>query len=238
LKNNYFLYKYKDNEYKFFLDNYTFTPTHTSNMIIESSLKNIDSSGKLLDLGCGCGIVGILIGKLLDKNLEIYASDISDTVEEIVKINANKYNINLTVKKSNIFEKWKDMKFDYIINDISGVSSLVSTFSPWFNNISCESGERGDILVNQVIEESSDYLSNKGKLFFPIISLSDKTSILSKAEKFFSNVVLLDSQDWPMPKEMNEHSQKLIDLKNSEIISFKEKFGILIGTTEIYVAYN
>ena len=200
MKNNFFTYSFDQNEYKFLLDNHTFTPTHTSNMIIKSSLENIKSNGRLLDLGCGCGIVSILIGKLLKYDLEIYASDISDTVKEIVKTNADMHNVDISVRKSNIFEEWKNIEFDYIINDISGVSSIVSKFSPWFDNISCESGERGDLLVNKVIEQSSSFLTRQGKLFFPIISLSDKDSILSKAKKKFKNVVLLDSQDWPQRK--------------------------------------
>ena len=207
-------------------------------MIIKSSLDSIKSNGSLLDLGCGCGIVSILIGKLLNYNLKIYASDISNTVEEIVKTNADMHNVDISVRQSNIFEEWQNIKFDYIVNDISGVSSIVSKFSPWFNNISCESGERGNLLVNKVIDQSSSFLTKQGKLFFPIISLSDKDSILSEAKKNFKNLKLLDSQDWPMPKEMLSHLEILNDLKSQGMISFKEKFGILIGTTEIYVAYN
>ena len=236
---NTYLYKSKNiGEYTFFIDDYSFRPTFTSNMIINVVLKNLNMSGKLLDLGCGCGIVGIIIGKCSSEALDLYASDISKSVEETVTKNANYHSLNIKVKKSNIFEEWGNIKFDYIINDISGVSSLIANSSPWFNNISCESGEGGDLLVNKVIEESQTYLTNKGKLFFPVISLSDKDSIISTAKKVFNNLIILDKQDWPMPNEMLKHLDLLRDLKGRGKVFFEEKFGILIGSTEIYMAYN
>jgi len=239
LKNNIYTFKNeKIGNYTFFLDENSFIPTHTTSMIVNASLKNINSNGKLLDLGCGCGIVGIILGKCIKHDVELYASDISDTVEEIVNRNAAEHKVNIKVKKSNIFEEWNNMKFDYIINDISGVSSLVANLSPWFKNISCESGDGGDLLVNQVIHKSKNYLSKNGKLFFPVISLSDKNSIVNQAKKNFTNVFLLDYQEWPVPKEMMEHAVLLRDLKKKGKIFFQEKFGILIGSTEVYVAYN
>jgi len=40
-----------------------FTPTGTSNLLIQVSKKVIKSKGKILDLGCGSGIIGISLSK-------------------------------------------------------------------------------------------------------------------------------------------------------------------------------
>lgn len=226
----------KTGNFNFYVDDYTFAPTQTTSAIIESSIKSINSPLKILDLGCGCGIVAILLAKASSFDLDIYASDISDTVEDIVCKNANLHDVKITTKQSNIFQNWEGHKFDAIINDISGVSESVAKLSPWFKNISCKSGEGGDILVNKVIKESRNYLNKKGFLIFPIISFSNKKSILSQANKYFKSVELLKRDEWPVPPEMENHISKLNKLKKNNMIDFEEKFGMLIAYTEVYIA--
>lgn len=109
MENQYKKYLFKDKiigEYDFFVDEDTFTPTQTTTSIINSSLELVDNGDKILDLGCGCGIVGIIIAKKTNKNFSLYASDISNTVEDIVKLNATKHNVNIEVRKSDIFDSW------------------------------------------------------------------------------------------------------------------------------------
>lgn len=228
----------KTGNFKFYLDDKTFIPTQTTSAITEAAIESINTPLKVLDLGCGCGIVAILLSKCLPFKIDLYASDLSDTVEEVVSKNAEIHDIKITTKQSNVFKNWKGHKFDAIINDISGVSESVAELTPWFKNISCESGKGGDILVNKVIRESRNYLNDNGFLIFPIISFSNKKSILSQANKHFDCVELLKRDEWPVPSEMKNHISKLRDLKKDEMIDYEEKFGMLIGYTEVYRAKN
>lgn len=228
----------KTGDFKFYLDDKTFIPTQTTSAITEAAIETINTPLKVLDLGCGCGIVAILLSKSLPFTIDLYASDLSDTVEEIVSKNAEMHNVKITTKQSNIFKNWKGHKFDAIINDISGVSESIAKLSPWFKNISCESGQGGDILVNEVIKESKNYLNDKGFLIFPIISFSNKKSILLQANRHFRSVELLKRDEWPIPHEMKNHISILKDLKRKDMIDYDEKFGMLIGYTEVYLAKN
>ena len=239
MKNNFKNYLFKSKltgDFEFFIDDETFIPTQTTTSIIESSLKLINDGDKILDLGCGCGIVAIIIANLKSKNLSVCASDISNTVEEIVKLNAEKHNVKIEVRRSDIFNAWEGFKFNTIINDISGVAEEVARISPWFNNISCDTGKGGDNLINKVLMESPDFLNKNGKLIFPIISFSNEKEILKLAKHVYGNVRLLKKDFWPAPKELLENIHILNRLKDEGLVSFEEKFGSLIGYTAVYEA--
>lgn len=233
-------YIFKDKELgncSFQIDDQTFVPTQTTNCIIHAALKVIDKKCRVLDLGCGCGIVAIIIDKHSKYKLNLSASDLSETVENIVNKNAQEYGVNIDIRKSDIFNAWEQEKFDLIINDISGVAEEIASISPWFRNISCKAGEGGDLLVNKVIEDAHKHLNHDGKLIFPVISFSNKESILEKAKNIFKNVDLVERQEWPAPKEILEHIFILEKLKNKGLADYKVRFGKVIGFTEIYSAY-
>ena len=233
-------YIFKDKllgNYNFELDDQTFVPTQTSNCIIHASLKVIDKPSSILDLGCGCGVVAILKAKHAKYDINLSASDLSDTVEVVVKKNAKEYGMNIDVRQSNIFDAWEKKNFDLIINDISGVAEEIALISPWFKNISCEAGEGGNLLVNSVIDNAHKHLNPDGKLIFPVISFSNKEAILDKAKDIFNNVELVERQEWPAPQEMIQNIDILERLKEKGLIDYKLSFGKVIGYTEIYSAY-
>ena len=114
----------------------------------------------------------------------------------------------------------------------------IATISPWYkNNIPCDCGEDGTLLVNKVLKESRKHLNKNGKIIFPIVSLSNKRKILKIAKKYFGRVKLVLSKDWPLPKSMYAQSKILNQLRKKGIIDFKKKFGLILYTSDIYVAY-
>ena len=231
-------FKYsKDNDFDLFLDRSTFEPTFTTNLIIESVLKNLSKNSTILDLGCGSGVVGIVINELSKFKHSFFASDIFETVKDVVSKNANLNNVKIKIEQSDTFSSW-NRRFDCIIDDISGISSEVAKLSPWFENIACDSGIGGDILTNKVLRQAPSYLENDGLFFFPVISLSNSSSILNKARENFKNLELVSSKDWPLPSSMANNLSALNDLRDLGHISFEEKFGILVASTSIYKAYN
>ena len=65
-----------------------FTPTGTTEAIIEAILENNNQKKNILDLGCGCGVIGLSLFKNGLVKEPLYASDISEKAIENVKINA------------------------------------------------------------------------------------------------------------------------------------------------------
>ena len=163
-------------------------------------------------------------------------SDASKEAVKLAKINAAKNNISVDARAGSLFEPWKGMKFDNIIDDVSGVAEDIAKVSPWFKNVPCESGYDGTNLVIKVLKQAPRYLNKNGKFFFPVLSLSNNKKIIKEAKKIFSRIKLISVKTWPLPIEMSSSIELIRFLNKKGVIEVKEKFGIILWKTEIYIA--
>lgn len=109
--------KVKNTEFIFYTDNGVFNKKgldYGTRVLLE----NIDLGDKLsfLDVGCGCGPIGIYIAKQ-NKNYTVDMIDVNDRAINLVKKAIEKNNIkNVHVFKSNTYENIKN-KYDMIITN-------------------------------------------------------------------------------------------------------------------------
>ncbi len=165
-------------ELDFYKSDQSFEPTGTSELLVQSSSKFIKQNKKILDFGCGIGVVGISIFKKNKIKSHLYASDISKSSVKLSKLNAIKHKVKMIAKVGNLFDPWKGEKFDIILNDVSGISQKIAKVSPWFKNTSCVTGDDGTALTIKIISEAKKYLNKNGAIIFPVLSLSDKKKLL------------------------------------------------------------
>ena len=214
-----------------------FEPNLTSKLLIEAAVENIKikKSIKLLDLGCGCGAVGLSIAKILKIKDGLFFSDLSMDALKNTKQNLDQFNKKGVVKSGSMFKPWQGEKFDIIINDISAISSMVSKISPWFKKIPCESGKDGTDLTLEFLKKLNNYTKKGTIVFFPVLSLSNEKKIIKFAKKKYANLKCVKKIRWPLPKNMNNKKNKLEKLKNLSYINFEIISGKIVCNTSVYM---
>lgn len=88
----------------------------TFNLIKFGNFDHAKQDAKVLDLGCGYGIIGISIKKFYPF-YDVYMSDINNRAIKLSRENAKENGVDVIVKQSDLFQKFKDDKFDIIITN-------------------------------------------------------------------------------------------------------------------------
>ena len=230
-------YKIFNDKFSIFLNKKIFEPNLTTILLIEMAKKIVKKNDKVLDLGCGSGVVGCyLFKKKIIKY--IYGSDISEAAVNCSIYNAKKLTKDYDIRLSNSLKNWKNKKFDLIINDISGVSSQINNISKWFKFALNDSGNDGTKFTINILKEYKKKKLNNTSLLFPVLGLSNRDKIINYLNKNKIKYKILVKKEWPLPKDLVKHQGFLKKLKKEKKINYYEKFSILFTTTEIFYLNN
>jgi hypothetical protein len=213
-----------------------FVPNTTTQLLIQAIQTQLTSSVTMLDLGCGSGAVGIALFRAGLLKGVLSASDLSDSGIICCQENVRRYDCPADVRLGSLFEPWGEMTFDLIVDDISGVAQDVAMASPWFQGVPCNTGLDGTDLIIDIIQRTPSHLSDNGHFFFPVLSLSNVDKLLSIAKKTFKTVNRVVQKQWPIPEELKSQLPMLREMRAAGLISFEEKFGMVLCYTEIYHA--
>jgi len=217
-----------------------FLPNLTSELIIKAisvNKKKINAQ-KILDMGCGTGVIGICIKKKIFKDSKIYFSDISLRATELTRLNCIKNKIKFSIKQSDLFLKWKGENFDLVVNDVSGISSFFFKNKIWYNkSIPSDTGMDG---TKQILKFIKELKKSKTKIaIMPLISLCNFEKVLNTLKKLNFKYTVLLEKDWPLPKAIViKHKKKLLELKEKKKIFFEEKFNYFVANTKVLYLKN
>jgi len=134
----------------------------------------IPEEGTILDIGCGYGVIGIVIAKLNPK-LEVYMTDINKDAVEITKRNILRNRLNpekVKVLHGNLYEPVKDLKFNAIYSN------------PPFS--------AGMDIVEKIVQEAPRYLKHRGTL--QIVARKGAEKVRKLMLSVFGNVNILVSK--------------------------------------------
>ena len=110
-------YSYKNYEFNFLSDNGVFSKNHLdygSRLLLETFLSCTFESKSVLDLGCGYGLIGIVIAKVLSTNVTL--CDVNKRALHLTKRNLDENKVSCNIIESNIYENIKE-KYDVIITN-------------------------------------------------------------------------------------------------------------------------
>ena len=216
-----------------------FYPTETSRLLIKAYEAAKLAPGRILDLGCGCGFVGIVLARLGLCESPVFASDISERAISLAKKNANEMSVEYIAKCGMLFEVWEDERFDVIVDDVAGISDDIAKISPWYPpGVDCNAGRDGTKWILKIIEQSKQYLVEGGTLIFPTLSLSNEEKILRLVKETYTSYTLLAKQDWFLPDEIASKPEIFVPLIDDGSIRCEKKYGKWICSTSIYSARN
>lgn len=114
------IYNYEDISFEFFSDNGVFAKNkidYASKLLVETFIKEIrddKSNGYILDVGCGYGFIGIVVGKVLDRKVELV--DINKRALHLSERNIKLNGVDGKAYESNAYECVKN-KYEYIITN-------------------------------------------------------------------------------------------------------------------------
>lgn len=224
-----------------------FYPTSTSTLLLSAVRKSVNPglslinarAASVLDLGCGSGIVAVVLAKLVLPQAAIYASDISAAAVKLAQRNAEENQVTIDCRSGSLFEPWTGMKFDLIVDDVAGMSEPVARHSHWYPpHIHSDAGEDGARWIVSILSQAPEFLTPQGQIFFPVLTLSNEAKILDTARKHFAKVELLAEQWYPLGSDLLPHLALIEDLMTRGLVEIKKKGSRWLWATKIYRAAN
>ena len=160
-------------DYTFIVDNGVFSKERfdTGTKILLDAIKNIDIKDTILDLGCGYGVIGVILKKYY-KDKTITMADINSRAIELSKDNALKNDVDVEVLQSNIYSSLNERFFDTIIT-----------------NPPIRAGKK---VIYQMFDEAYDHLNDEGKLVIVIRKNHGALSAKKHLEEIYQQVNILD----------------------------------------------
>ena len=170
-------FNFNDREYSIYSNNGVFSKDKFD-FGTRVLLENIDInnlSGKVLDLGCGTGVVGIILGTI-NKNISIDMVDINERALNLARENIKFNNIDNNIFVSDVYSNVIE-KYDYIITNppIRAGKEVIRKFLLGGKKYLCDNGilyfvMRKDHGVKSMIKELEEVYKvevvNKEKGFY------------------------------------------------------------------------
>jgi len=130
---------------------------------------NFDNGKKVLDLGCGYGVIGITLKKLYPE-YDVVLCDLNKRAIELSKKNARTNNTKVKVIQSDLFSKVKD-KFDIIITNPPYVA--------------------GKEFLLKMLQESYEHLNDNGYIEIVVMYNKGGKSLEKAMNEIYGNVETL-----------------------------------------------
>lgn len=161
---------FNDKKYNLYSDNGVFSKDKFDygTRLLLDSIDISKLSGNVLDLGCGIGVVGIILGTI-NKNINIDMIDINDRALSLVRDNLTLNKVKANVFSSDVYSN-VNKKYDYIIT-----------------NPPIRAGKE---VVRKFLLGGYDYLNDNGILYFVMRKDHGVKSMIKELENKYNATIV------------------------------------------------
>lgn len=202
--------------FNFFVKKGVLIPRFVTEELVEETIKRaktlFSSKIKILDVGCGSGVIGLSLAKELS-NSQVTLIDISSKAIKITKENAKKLNISSSIYKSNILNKVinKKEKFNIIISNPPYLTKDEDVMEIVLKNepkIALFAKNEGLYFYEEILKKIHKVLEDKFLICFEIGSTQAK-AIKNIVNKYLSNIKI------EVKKDLENRDRMLFIYKNN-----------------------
>ena len=185
---------------KYIINNDDLIPRFETEELVENSISLIKTKFKnrnikILDIGCGSGVIGLTLKKIFP-NSEVTLLDISSEALEVAKENAKRLNLDVKFIQSDIFENVTET-YDVIISnppyimEDEEIEDIVKNNEP---HIALYAGKDGLDCYKKILKDIKLHLNNNYLIAFEI-GRYQAPSIINMANYFLSKNDIIVKKD-------------------------------------------
>ena len=215
-----------------------FRPTSTSVLLLRAArhLLEQQSASSVLDLGCGCGVVAVVLASV-SNGARLSASDISAAAATLTLKNAAKNGVSVETRSGSMFEPWAGRRFSLIVDDVAGVAEPLDRLSGWYpGDVPSEAGPDGTRWILEILDQAPNYLAPGGRMVFPVITLAREDTVLAKARERFGSVRLVEEQWYPLTEALTPHLPLIEQLVGEGRVRLQRQGSRTCWATMVYLA--
>ncbi len=200
--------------YKFKVNKNVLIPRFETEQLVETTLKYIENNFqkdvKILDIGCGSGVIGLTLKKKLPK-AQVDLLDISKEALDVAKENAKNLDLDVNFIHSDCFANVLD-KYDIIISNPpyigleEEIDSIVKENEPY---IALYAGQEGLDIYKKILREIQNHVKEKYLIAFEI-GCNQAPKIIDIVNCYLKNVNL------EVKKDLADKDRMLFIFKNNE----------------------
>jgi len=182
------------NDCTFYVSQKVYEPAEDTFLLAENLV--VDENDIVLDVGTGCGILGILAAK---KAKKVVATDINPYAVSCVQMNARQNGVlaKIDIRLGNLFEPIKpNEKFDVIIFNAPYLPTSESEKKSWIGK-AWAGGQGGRDIIEPFVSEVPKYLKEKGRIFLVQSSLSDVDKTIRRFKESGLDAAIIAEKKFP-----------------------------------------
>lgn len=192
------------NDYAFYVSKDVYEPAEDTFLLAENL--SVDENDVVLDMGTGCGILGILVAK---KSEKVVATDLNPHAIDCAKMNAklNKVADKMNILQSDLFQATKqNERFSLILFNAPYLPSNQDEEKTWIGR-AWAGGPTGRQLIDRFVSDAPQYLNKNGRILLVQSSLSNvsetvhkfreaglKVRIVAEKKVMFETIVLIEAR--------------------------------------------